>query len=494
MGIFASIKMVWTSLCSNQISSILTMLKSMVSKESSTRLKKGEEMTHVKRFWFPNTGLLIGIIMYAAASMREASGHSFLLSPTPDWINYAQPECRRGGTAGAVSENCYGPCGTEQYFFDPNRQATTFSRGQTVSMQWGKNNHFNGFVRFTLVPKSQRMDFGSHDRFAFRYACWEAGSTACSPGEFCGTDLQGIKYTANVQIPAVYPDGDYVLGWSWYGGTRYFSSDEMSRFGISSPGGHRSEYGDYFSCANIRIQGGAPVESSYTPVFETGQADRAGTCSSAVSALGVCPVEPCSPQYPAVDMVPEPFNGKSPSPILASYLGYVVDGSSSSSSPPPPAADASQTPSPTSSASRPSSSSSSSSSSSVSISGLSFINTGDQSVFYSAACDNSASSNSIHLQVKGLAQTLSIRADTTGPVSRVHFVAQLSNDHRTLTDHTEYTPPYFIQGDENGNGIANPWQAAALDNGMTVSVTAVSSDGSETSKQFSLYLDTKSEH
>jgi hypothetical protein len=408
------------------------------------------------------------------ALMKQATGHSFLLAPKPDWTNYAQPECRRGGTDGAVQENCYGPCGTAQYFFDPNQQATTVTRGQVLNMQWGKNNHFNGFVRFTLVPKSQRMDFGSHDKFAFRYACWEAGSTPCSPGEYCGTDLQGIKYTADVQIPSVYPDGDYVLGWSWYGGTRYYNNEEMQKNGISAQPGHRSEYGDYYSCANIKIQGGAPVESQYTPVFYPAQAGRDGTCASAVSALGVCPVEPCTPKYPVADMVPEPFNGKSPSPILSTDLGYSSNAGGQNAGP-------SQTASPTT----PASTSASGAPPSVDITRYTFINTDDQSEIYSVGSD----STSVRLNAAKFTQKLSIRADATGSIASVRFLAQLSNDKRTLSDHTEYQPPYFIKGDENGNGIANPWQEAAQDNMMSILVTVTGTDGGQKTKELSLYLD-----
>jgi hypothetical protein len=505
------------------------------------------------------------VLLWAALLLRAASAHSFLLAPNPDWTVHDRPECRMGGTDG-YTEDCGGPCGTDRNFFNPDKQPVTFSRGQYVNMQWAKNNHFSGFVRFTLVPKNSRMDFSSHDQFAFRYACWEAGKTHCSSGEFCGTDMEGIKYTANVQIPPVYPDGEYVLGWSWYGGSKYFPSEELqNNYGISSDPGHRSEYGDYFSCTNIRIQGGTPVQDQYKPIFETGQSDRTGdtggTCASAVNKLGMCAVEPCGPRYPVSNMVPEPFDGKSPPAIKASDLGYsggnndqgssntdqsngttvppssTTSSSSTSTEPstqttsesttssntqsttssaPPATSTNSNSPNGSNQDSQSSSESTSSSESSnqneesttapssttssntqnsnsngasspPDFTSLDFINSNDQSVLYSTITD---SGSEVTLLVKDIVGQFSLRANTVGSVREVRFLAKLKNNQATVLDRTEVKAPYFIAGDNNGNGVANAWQNAPVDNWIDLSLTLTSTDGNQKSKQVYLYFDT----
>lgn len=115
--------------------------------------------------------------------------HSFLIYPEADWLNANQPECRIGKPEGPAFDdlaplNCPGPCGAtgplsdrgNGVFFSETKGMTTVQRGQNVLMKWTRNNHFGGFSRFTLVPKSQRMVKHVHDRFAFHFSCWEAGA------------------------------------------------------------------------------------------------------------------------------------------------------------------------------------------------------------------------------------------------------------------------------------------------------------------------------
>jgi hypothetical protein len=329
------------------------------------------------------------------------------------------------------------------------------------------------------------MDFGSHNKFAFRYACWEAGATPCN-GEYCGTDLHGIKYTADVQIPPVYPDGDYVLGWSWYGGSRYFNSSELQYRGINAPEGHRTEYGDYYSCANIRIQGGQFDPSPFTPIFDPAQAGRSGTCASAANKLGICPVEPCNGLNPVLDMVPEPFSGgNSPAPILASDLGYsgnaATQGPSSTFNPSQP----SYSTAPSSANSATGSSSvpaAGGQSSTVSINAFDFVNTGTNAVFYTAAVGSKA----VQIPAAGIERQISIRADVSGSVKDVRFVASLTNTEQVIVDQTQYSGPYYIYG--NSNGAPNAWQNIPVNNWVTLLATATATDGSQSTGQISFYV------
>lgn len=158
-----------------------------------------------------------------------AHSHSYLISPEADWTNDGQPECRIGkpddpGFESLTPLNCPGPCGEPGKradrgggeFFSLTKGMTTFQRGQKFFAKWTRNNHFGGFVRFTLVPKSKRMEKHVHEMFAFHYSCWQAGEVGCSGSHECGTDEAGLRYQTEVQIPAVFPDGEYILGWTWY--------------------------------------------------------------------------------------------------------------------------------------------------------------------------------------------------------------------------------------------------------------------------------------
>lgn len=73
-----------------------------------------------------------------------------------------------------------------------------------------------------------------------------------------------------------------MLGSYRFGGVRY------------RDGAERSEYGDYYSCANVKIEGGAQVEDEHKPQYIPGMNDRSvKKCLSSVDRLGVCTHEPC---------------------------------------------------------------------------------------------------------------------------------------------------------------------------------------------------------
>lgn len=254
------------------------------------------------------------VFVYLSLLLGLVYGHSYLINPTADWMIEKQPECRVGKPEDPdfghlAPMNCPGPCGqtgplsfrSNGEFFSLTKGNTKLSRGQKLYMKWTRNNHFGGFVRFTLVPKSKRMEKHVHDMFAFHFSCWEAGETRCDG--HCGTDQKGKRFQTEVEIPSVFPDGEYVLGWTWYGGIRHRDGSE------------KSEYGDYYSCANIVIQGGNRVKAVHTPVFIPGMNDRSiRKCLSAVNRLGPCAREPCKRngrRFEASHMVPHCFNGNS---------------------------------------------------------------------------------------------------------------------------------------------------------------------------------------
>lgn len=107
-------------------------------------------------------------------------------------------------------------------------------------------------------------------------------------------------------IPPIYPDGDYVLGWTWYGG------------GVLS--GH---FGDYYDCSYVRISGGATLQHSYKPGFAAGGGSmHEDGCEATVNKLGICWKEPCVPIRNTKKHVPAVFeNGSYPEPIQAEWYG-----------------------------------------------------------------------------------------------------------------------------------------------------------------------------
>jgi hypothetical protein len=171
-------------------------------------------------------------------------------------------------------QTCPGPCNLDftKYagganYPDSAHPAATYKRGQMVNIKYNRNNHpCGGFVRMTLVPADKVMDKAAHEKGAFHYSCWGAGVTVATPAQIAKDD-KGFNiigndgeqhsqppafYSTDVIIPDVVPDGDYVLGWVWFGGTGGDPSTirndgstkpgETSYFGDVSPSIQRADY------------------------------------------------------------------------------------------------------------------------------------------------------------------------------------------------------------------------------------------------------------
>lgn len=237
-----------------------------------------------------------------------SSGHSFLIRPRGDFHDFRKPECRIGGPSHAPDDHCPGPCIARDSWQYRPLPSIRFRRGQRVHVAWGRNNHHGGFVRFALVPIIHRMNHTAHESMSFHYACFDSGISHCPYGN-CGTDVRDLMCKTSVKIPTAYPDGEYVLGFSWFGGVVM----------------GESEYGDYWSCRHVTIRGG-PLTASYDPIFHPGQnlPYRQKVCQSTVSRVGICRTEPCF-GYKASYLRPYAFSkGRKPQSILARWM---MDGS-----------------------------------------------------------------------------------------------------------------------------------------------------------------------
>ncbi|GAB0490233.1 hypothetical protein MMPV_001465 [Pyropia vietnamensis] len=188
-------------------------------------------MARVVRRWRAAVALAVvtaGAVVGSPPSGGGVAAHSSCLHPLEStWSN----ACRIGGMNGAW-KNCPGPCP-----HDPDRKVykvESFRRGQWFPLVYYKNNHSGGFMRLSLV----------------------------------------------------FPDGEYYLGYAWYGGS--------------------SRQGDYYSCAKIRIQGG-PIQDWWNPIYVN---HRNGQCQTTAGALGQCRKEPCF--RPTRWIRPDDWNGHTP--------------------------------------------------------------------------------------------------------------------------------------------------------------------------------------
>lgn len=199
-----------------------------------------------------------------------------------------------------------------------------------MTVKYQRNNHGpGGFIRFTLVPVEKMMDKSVHARNAFHYSCWGANPVVAKPnekgrdkfgfslvgGDGASHNLPKAYYTVNITIPPVIPDGDYVLGWVWFGGV----GGSISQNKPSKPY-PLGLFGDYWSCAFVKIKGGKKLESEYRPEFVNDmQQYWKGGCHAAQDSPGKCVYEPC--MDPAQIQVPGLFkNGKRPPILIPKYF------------------------------------------------------------------------------------------------------------------------------------------------------------------------------
>lgn len=173
------------------------------------------------------------------------------------------------------------------------------------------------------------MSKAAHARNAFSYNCFGATPVVADASEKIvdkwgfsivgndGADKPTAYYASTVTIPDVIPDGKYVMGWIWYGGT----GGPVSNDPYTEEPYWKGFFGDYWSCAFVEISGGAPLASSYTPVFvnDMSKFSEEG-CMSANDSPGVCIREPCVVE--GTYMKPKPFkNDNVPDDLTPANFG-----------------------------------------------------------------------------------------------------------------------------------------------------------------------------
>lgn len=247
---------------------------------------------------------IIFAALFFIASLTPASTHNWLIQPPPYNRVFKTRTCEgRQCTDACPSKHSRGMANSQE------RPAATWERGQSVLVKWAKNNHHGGMIRVSLVPVDKMWDRAWHKKMTIMHSCWEIGEYNCPSGEDCGTDKSREAFSRTVIIPSVFPDGDYVFGYVWYGGL-HFKRD-------------RGHFPDYYSCSHIRIRGGTQLEGSYQPFFEPGDNSRRivnGQCETSADEIGPCEHTGC-PTTKSFYAIPKVFqNGRKPDPITPAVV------------------------------------------------------------------------------------------------------------------------------------------------------------------------------
>lgn len=196
-------------------------------------------------------------------------------------------------------------------------------------------------MRLTLVRPQDMMNKKKHSENAFFYSCWGANPVTAKSNEL-GKDRYGFSltgsdgdqhnfgkgyYQTDVTIPSCVPDGDYVLGWVWYGG---IGSSVLGN--VQQKPTNYGYFGDYWSCSYVRIQGGVPLSSSCSVIFRNDMSKYSSQgCMSSADAPGVCAREPCLKK--GTYQMPKSFKNGSPPLLTPQLFGGASDNGTPRNSP-----------------------------------------------------------------------------------------------------------------------------------------------------------------
>ncbi|KXN71660.1 hypothetical protein CONCODRAFT_78229 [Conidiobolus coronatus NRRL 28638] len=188
------------------------------------------------------------------AAILGVSAHSNLHKPQPrgnlEWWGY----CSRGN---GCSTACDAPR-AKSTIDSPYVQAKEIRRGETIEVEWLRQNHPGGFVRLAMVPFDQSDDASAFDRHATHYSCYESTCREDSHDSFLGVNNGSGSQacTTKFQVPKSLPNGPVTLQWLWYGGGVLFADQNAS-------------FAHYVNCADMKIVGDEPiVNESITPTFD----------------------------------------------------------------------------------------------------------------------------------------------------------------------------------------------------------------------------------
>lgn len=224
------------------------------------------------------------VAVFVFASLTHVVAHTYLTKP-PSRSNQAETQ------TGCRGPSCLGPCDIP--LSRATRAPIRASRGDTIVVEWPRNNHAGGFIRFAWAPTALSDSHAAFDAHVQQINCHEVGNPTpgqCAPadpindpnggGSGPGDGSSGACATT-ITVPLDLADGKWTLQWSWFGGA--FS------------------LGDYYSCVDYTISGGQV--GVLVPVFKGGDFSYPNQQKCKffnTDKLHVCTNEPCqAPIYPA---------------------------------------------------------------------------------------------------------------------------------------------------------------------------------------------------
>ncbi|TMW58396.1 hypothetical protein Poli38472_009955 [Pythium oligandrum] len=160
------------------------------------------------------------------------------------------PVSREGGRE--IVEDVNGSVGCKKKMA-PGGPVTEVKAGSEIPVEYYRNNHIGGFVRWSLVKKSDEENMDAFEKGVFYYTCRESGND-CNPRNgkpyslwreaWDGVDTFIIVCGDKIKIPDYLDDGEYVLQFTNFG-----TGHSMQDPGLATP--------TYRSCADLKITGGS---------------------------------------------------------------------------------------------------------------------------------------------------------------------------------------------------------------------------------------------
>jgi len=209
-----------------------------------------------------------------ALCVSYAIGHSYVTSPT-------SRSNQKQSNAGCRGPNCLGPCDVP--LNQARTPAVTIARGASINVQWPRNNHAGGFIRFAWTQTSGSDSHANFDAGVQEIHCHEIGG--CRPddvsqpngGDSGPADGSSRACQTSINVPNYLTEGTWTLQWAWFGGA----------FAL----------GDYYSCIDYVIQGGAFSAQKSDAVFYGGDFTYPGQNKCKffnTDRLHACVNEPCN--------------------------------------------------------------------------------------------------------------------------------------------------------------------------------------------------------
>lgn len=237
------------------------------------------------------TRFVLAFLLVLCAS--NVLGHSYVTSP----ISRSN---QRQSTSGCRGPACLGPCDIP--LSRATRAPINIARGESISVQWPRNNHAGGFIRLAWASTSGSDSHANFDNGVQEIVCHEIGG--CFPdsksdpngGDSGPADGSSRACTAVIQVPLHLTDGTWTLQWAWFGGA----------FAL----------GDYYSCVDYKISGG-PSGNKVAAVFIGGDYTYPGQNKCKffnTDRLHQCVNEPCNnPNFPGGEKSGPAYMGNVPS-------------------------------------------------------------------------------------------------------------------------------------------------------------------------------------